>query len=135
ALVWLGLSRCALEVVAGELWVAADDQLGQADVGVGGLVVAVERLEDRRLQLERGDVARVADEHRVEVSERVLEHLVLDVDADLEEQLVDVADVVLGLLGGASARFASTPSKGREGRSSTSTSSSRSVPVAAAAAS
>ena len=93
-----------LEVGAGLLRIASADQLSEADEGVGGLGLAVELDEDLRLQLERAEVARVAQEDRVEVPERVLEHLVLHVDAGLEQDLVDVADALVRRLNRAAGR-------------------------------
>ena len=84
----------AHDVLAGQLRVATAGELGQADEGVGGVGVARELDQDLRLELEGGDVAGLAHEHGVEMAERVLEHLVFDVDAGLEEDLFHVTDAV-----------------------------------------
>ncbi len=59
------------------------DQLGQANQCIGNFAGALELAEDLGLELQGGDVVGRSDEDRVDVSEGVLEHLVLDVDAGL----------------------------------------------------
>ena len=62
---------------------------GERDKFVGGLALSLERLEDLRLQLARVDVVGRVREQALEMPKRVLVHLVLDVDADLDEHLLD----------------------------------------------
>ena len=64
------------------------DQLGEVNVEIRRVAETTHPIEDIGAQLDRLEVLRVAVEEPVDVGERVLVHLVTDVDAGLEDQLL-----------------------------------------------